>query len=119
MISTLTHLPDPFYRTLFYENTDDDDQRIWCIVKYPSFIHIINILHLILPFLINLISAIVIIVMSTRKQAAVKKNKKYRQILSEQIEQHRNLLIGPCVLVLLGIPRLIIAFSSACHKILN
>ena len=57
--------------------------------------------------------------MSTRKQVVITKNKNYRQILSKQIHQYRNLLIGPCILVILGIPRLIIAFSTACHKILN
>jgi hypothetical protein len=34
----------------------------------------------------------------------------------EQIRQHGNLLIGPFVLIILAIPRLIISFASGCMK---
>jgi hypothetical protein len=36
--------------------------------------------------------------------------------LNVQLRQHKNLLIGLCVLVILGIPRLIISFTSGCMK---
>ena len=32
------------------------------------------------------------------------------------MEQHRNLLIGPCVLIILAIPRLVISLISGCLK---
>ncbi len=47
--------------------------------------------------------------MSTRQQI-------YKDILNEQIRQHKNLLIGPCVLIILGVSRLIISFTSGCMK---
>jgi hypothetical protein len=117
----ITNIYDPIYRRLFIEdNNDDDERRLWCIVQYPSAIQIINliinILHFIVPFIVNLISALVIIIMSTRQQAAIKKKQKYNDIRNEQIRQHKNLLIGPCVLIILGIPRLIISFTSGCMK---
>jgi hypothetical protein len=76
----------------------------------------INIIHFIVPFIINVISALTIIIMSTRQQVAIKKKKKYQEILKEQIHERKNLLIGPCVLIILGIPRLIISFTSGCMK---
>jgi hypothetical protein len=122
LITILTNIHDPIYRRLFIEdnNDDDDERRLWCIVQYPSAIRIINriidILHFTVPFIINLISAFVIIIMSARQQVAIKKKQTYKDILKEQIQQHRNLLIGPCVLIILGIPRLILSFTSGCMK---
>jgi hypothetical protein len=121
LITMITNIHDPIYRSLFIEdNNDDDERRLWCIVQYSSAIRIINliinILHFIVPFIVNLISALVIIIMSTRQQAAIKKKQKYNDIRNEQIRQHKNLLIGPCVLIILGIPRLIISFTSGCMK---
>ena len=120
LITIVTNIHDPIYRNLFEEDNDDEEKRIWCIVKYPSAIRIINLIinifHFIVPFIINLISAIIIIIMSTRQRAAIQKKQKYKEILNEQIQQHKNLLIGPCVLIILGIPRLIISFTSGCMK---
>ena len=121
LVSIITNIHDPIYRTLFEENNNEDDQkRFWCIVNYPPIVKIlsliINILHFILPFIINIISALIIIFISTKNQIAIEKKKKYQEILKEQIEQHRNLLIGPCVLIILAIPRLIISLISGCIK---
>jgi len=92
------------------------EKRISCIIEYPSAIHVINIIinsfHLIVPFIINLVSAIFIIIMNARQRIAMQKTHKYKEVLNEQIKQHKNLLIGPCVLVILGIPRLIITYST-------
>jgi hypothetical protein len=76
----------------------------------------INIIHFIVPFIINVISAVTIIIMSTRQQVAIKKKKKYREILKEQIHERKNLLIGSSVLAILAVPRLIISFTSGCMK---
>jgi hypothetical protein len=115
IIGTTIH--DPIHRRLFDEN-NDEDTRVWCIVSYSSAIHIINLImtifHVIIPFIINLISAIILIIVTARQRAAVHKQQKYENILREQIQQHRNLLIGPCVLTILAIPRVIISFSSGC-----
>ena len=117
LITIVTNIHDPIYRRLFAEG-DNDEQRLWCIVEYSSTIRLlnqlINILHFILPFVINFISALVIIIKSAQQQAAIKKKQSYKNILKEQIQQHKNLLIGPCVLIILAIPRLIISFTSGC-----
>jgi hypothetical protein len=124
LITIITNIHDPIYRTLFNEyNYDEDEKRIWCIVKYSSDIQIFdlvtNIFHLVFPFIINIISAIIIIIMNTRQRAAIQKKQKYNKILNEQIQQHKNLLISPCILVILGIPRLIISFTLRCMKSSN
>ena len=56
------------------------------------------------------------IVKNAHLQAEIQKKKQYREILKEEIKQHKNLLIAPCVLTIFGIPRLIISFTSGCMK---
>ncbi len=101
IVTIVTNIHDPIYRRLFDEIGHNDEDRLWCLVKYPSdairtINLIINILHSVVPFLINVISALIIILMGTRKQAVVQK-KKLKEILNIQFLKHKNLLIGPCV----------------------
>jgi hypothetical protein len=114
-----TAIHDSVYRDLFDENIDEE-KRIWCYVKYSSTIQtfnkVMNIFHFLIPFIINIISALIIIVMNTRQRARVQVQENYRELLNGQIEQHRSLLIGPTVLIILGIPRLIISHTSGCMK---
>ena len=126
VVTIVTNIHDPLYRELFKEN-DYEEQRYWCTVNYSTdflriYNMIIHIIHFICPFLINLISAIIIIVVKTRTQIALDKRQQTnqrRKILFKQIQQHRNLLIGPCVLTILGIPRLITSFTTSCMKSMN
>ena len=114
-----TNIQDPLNRSLFDEETNEE-KRIWCIVNYSPVIHVVNSIvttvYIIFPFIINLISAIIIITSSTRQQILIHKRKNYRTILFEQFQQHRNLLIAPIVLMMLDIPRLVITFRSGCLK---
>ena len=118
----LTNIHDPFFRRLFQENDDEQQQRYWCIVEYQStFLYIYNsliaIFHFILPFIINFISAIIIIFIKTKKELIMQRKKQeshLKKVLIEQIQRHQNLLIAPCILTILGIPRLIMSFTSSC-----
>ncbi len=58
----------------------------------------------------------IIIIIHTRQRANVETQKNRKEILNEQLERHKNLLIGPFVLIILGIPRLIISHTSGCMK---
>jgi len=113
----LTHLSDPLHRVLL---DDDSEQRKWCIVRYPlsieKFDSINLFLHFVVPFAINAISAVMIIVLKTRSVFTIKKQQSYLEHLLKQIHQFRHLLISPCVLVLLSVPRLILAFLPGCMK---
>jgi uncharacterized membrane protein (DUF485 family) len=109
---------DPIYRELV---EDTEEQRRWCIVQYHSFQlellnSAMNIVHFTLPFSINLISALVIIITVSRQRASAQKNISYRQHLREQWRHHSHLIFSPLILVLLAIPRLIISFLSGCMK---
>jgi len=76
VVGTCIH--DPIYRRLIDEENDGDDvKRVWCIVTYPSSLQIFNtvvhIFHLLGPFIINLISAMILIKEKSRQQSNVDK----------------------------------------------
>ncbi|CAF3893717.1 unnamed protein product [Adineta steineri] len=80
---------------------------------YNSFIHTF---HFIGPFIIALISTITLIVVKTRQQANLHKKQTYKQTLYKTIKEHKNLLTAPIVLVILGVPRIILIFTTNCMK---
>ncbi|UJR29703.1 hypothetical protein I4U23_017251 [Adineta vaga] len=119
----VTNIHDPMYRRLIFEKQDDDDKRIWCIVTYSSqlqtYNYIINILHFIGPFLCNLISSIIIITNNSRRKFRIQHQQTFKKLLQKQISHHKRLVIGPFVLVILAIPRLIISFITKCMSSTN
>ena len=120
IFSTLsTTIYDPIYRRLV-DDDNDNEKRIWCIISYSKslekFNKFIHIFHFIIPFLINILSSIIIILMSTKRRKTIQKDQSYKNLLIEQIQQHRHLLISPIILVILSLPRLILSFISNCMK---
>jgi hypothetical protein len=117
-ISTAIH--DPFHRRLLDEGDDSEAMRIWCIVTYTSSFRIVksfmNIFHFFVPFIVNLTSGGVIILVTARQRTAAQTHRNYQELLHEQFQQHRHLLIAPLVLSVLALPRLIISFVSGCMK---
>ncbi len=117
LFTICTHLHDPIYRHLI---DDEEEKRSWCVTKYPSHIQIydwiVNIFHFSLPFTINCISGIIIIITATRTRSNAQKKQSYRTIFRQQLSFHKHLLISPLILVCLAIPRLIISFLSGCMK---
>ena len=101
-------------------NNDDNIKRIWCVAIYPPRLQVYNyvmhIFHFSAPFTMNLMSAIILIVNQSRQKATIHSQRTYRQHLYEQFREHKHLLIAPIVLVILAVPRLIIAFVSKCMK---
>lgn len=117
-----TTLYDPIYRRLLEVNENDlEEKRIWCIVRlsagfrtYSAFISMFNPLA---SFTLNIVSAIIIIVMTARRRRTVlRTHEAYRKIFYEQFQQHKHLLTGPVILIVLAIPRLIISFAGSCMK---
>jgi hypothetical protein len=108
---------DPIHRRLI---NDKEENRTWCIVRYSSILQIfdsiVHIFHFIIPFSINLISSIVIIINVARTHSNVRKKQSYRQHLREQFHKQKHLIFSPIILVLLAIPRLIISFLSGCME---
>jgi len=106
------------HRRLVDDDSNDEYKRIWCIVSYPSqlsyFNQIVHMFHFLIPFLMNIISAVIIIFLATKRRQAVQHDQTYYEIFVEQIQQHRHLLIAPFILIVLSLPRLIISFVAGC-----
>ncbi len=120
----VTFIHDPIYRRLIDEINDDNHiKRIWCIVSYRSKLQVYNsimqIFHFSVPFLMNLISVVILIREQTHQQATIHPQRTYREHFRSQFHQNKQLLIGPIVLVILALPRLIISFLSKCMKSTN
>jgi hypothetical protein len=115
----LTHIHDPIHRKLI-DDIDIDEKRIWCFIKYSSSINIYNsfltLFNFLIPFSINIISSIWIILSRTRTRGIIQTDRTFQQHLYHQIKEHRHILIAPFVLILLNLPRLIISFVNGCMK---
>jgi hypothetical protein len=108
-------LPDPFHRELV---DDLEDSETWCIISYSHsfalFNSIVLVFHFLIPFITNIISAFLIIIMTARQRSTAQKQLKRSEHLREQFQLHKHLLISPCILCVLGLPRLIMSFLSGC-----
>ena len=119
VLTTSTHLQDPIHRHLI-DDIVADEQRTWCFVRYSPAIEIINsfitAFHFLVPVVINFVSALLIVISVTRSRSRAQSNQSFRQHLQQQLHRHKHLLYAPVVLILLGLPRVIIAFVSGCMK---
>ncbi|CAF0779033.1 unnamed protein product [Didymodactylos carnosus] len=114
VLITLVH--EPIYRQI---KIDTYDQRSWCVlninkqqqwlIRYNS---TINILHFILPLIINILSAILIILHALRSKLSSTTLSRTQVLI-----KHRHILIGPCALIILTLPRLILNFVLVCTKL--
>jgi len=104
----ISYIHDTLSRRLY---DDRDEQRIWCILdtstKFKIYDRFRNLFHFLIPFVINIVSAIIIIVQVYRTR---------RTILIEEMKRHQHLLIAPLILIFLSIPRLIISFLFGCME---
>lgn len=116
LFTFLSFIHDPIHRDL---GDDLQEGRTWCLIRYTPAMKIdnsaINIVHVFVPFSINLLSAFLIIITTAQIRVTVKK-KPYREHLKEQFYFHKDLIISPLVLILLVVPRLVISFISGCMK---
>jgi hypothetical protein len=117
LFTVLTYLHDPIHRRLI---DDEDEHRTWCIIQYSTSLKAYNavilILHFILPFIINIISALIIVISIARRKSITQNQLTYRQQLRKQFYTLKHLLISPFILIVLSLPQLIISFSSGCMK---
>jgi hypothetical protein len=113
----LSILHDPIHRELI---DDVDEQRTLCVVRYSSAMKIfdatIHLFHFVIPFSINLISAIVIIVALARTHSSARTQQTYAKHLKNELQTQKHLIISPIILIILAVPRLVISFLSGCMK---
>ena len=114
-LASLVH--DPIYRRLI---DDEEEQRSWCVVHFPSPVQryhsAINVVHFLLPFLINFVSALIIIGNVARRHSSIRQQKTYHQHLRGQFREKKHLILSPIILVLLAVPRLVLSFLTGCMQ---
>ncbi|CAF0832608.1 unnamed protein product [Adineta ricciae] len=116
-LTGISYIHDLIFRELF---DDNDEDRIWCTVKYSPgvkvFNRFINIFHFLTPFIINCLSAAIIIIQMFRIRRQVETKYSLTTLLYVQIQEHKHLLISSCILIVLNIPRLVISFLTGCME---
>jgi len=120
LLTTISSIYDPIHRQLVDDVSNDEQPRLWCIVSYSSQIlllnQIIQMFHFFVPFIMNIISSLIIIILSTKRRRSIEEGLTFYEILCEQIREHQHLLIAPFVLIMLLLPRLIISFVAGCMQ---
>ncbi|CAF4963327.1 unnamed protein product [Rotaria sp. Silwood1] len=119
IFTILTHIHDPLNRQLI-DNLDGDQKRIWCFAKYSSEVTKYNttiaLFHFLVPFSTNFISALVLIIVTAYSRFKAESKQSLKQHLRIKFKQHKHIIIAPCILLLLGLSRLIISFTSGCMR---
>ena len=114
-----TSIHESIYRRLIDED-NANEKRTWCIATYPPGLQVFNSIihnfHVFAPCMINLISAIILIRKKSYQQSNVQTHRNYKELLQEQFRQHKRLFTAPLLLVILALPRLIIAFTGKCMR---
>jgi hypothetical protein len=94
--------------------------HVWCVTRYSPSVQDYNtailFVHLVAPFIANLFSALFIIFGAARQRSVVRTNQSYREHICEQLSEHKQLIISPMILLLLSVPRLIIALLPGCVR---
>jgi hypothetical protein len=125
IIGTLIH--ELIYRRLFAyppetDKTSEDmiERYVSCITHYSSTAQNYNtailFIHLVIPFLANLCSALFIIFGVARQRSVSRTGQTFSEHIREQFKEHKQLIISPVILLVLSIPRLIISLLPSCVK---
>jgi len=134
IMSTLIH--EPIHHELFEHTTHKynpinishnltmnltmtNEHTVLCVIRYSRSVQTYNtitlFIHLVVPFVANLFSALFIIFGTARRRSTAKTNKKsFKEHAVNQIREHKQLLISPFILLLLALPRLIMSLVSGC-----
>ena len=109
---------------------DPFDNRAWCVLTvnkgqagllamYSS----VNALSFLIPLAVNVISGVIIVLTTFQLKQKIKKDKKsvhWRtrfQLIRIEILKHKHIFIGPVLLGLLSLPRLVLIFIFVCTKL--
>ena len=115
----LTSIHQPFNRALVTDPRNDE--RFWCVVKYrykwlQSYDAAVNLVNSVVPFLINIIAAIILLIIRVRMKQRVNMEKNHTRIVMEQMQKHNNLLLSPLLMIAFKLPLIIIQLSMKCFK---
>ncbi|CAM4937711.1 unnamed protein product [Rotaria socialis] len=112
-LTLITHLHIPLHRHLI-DDIDTDEQRSWCLARCSSSMNIFNpfitLAHFFIPFSINLLSIVFVIILIAHSRFTLQPRLTYKQ----HLELH---LMASYTLVLLALSRLIISFIRGMYEI--
>jgi len=126
ILNILTTLHRPFYLTLIDDDAETLNNRKpghpWCILDFEStswniYEKFINIIHLALPLILNLLSILLFLLRKTKSElrTTIRKAKSSKfSILKEQLLKYQPLLIDTVIIIILEIPRFILTFALSC-----
>ena len=117
--TTYEYNPINISNNLIMNMSVENEHNVLCVIRYSRSVPIYNtitlFIHLIVPFLANLFSALFIIFGTARRLSTAQTNKKsFKQHVINQIREHKQLLISPFILLVLALPRLIMSLVSGC-----
>ncbi|CAF1300953.1 unnamed protein product, partial [Didymodactylos carnosus] len=107
IISVSAILHEPFHRHILVDPRIN--RRVWCVVRYENNNRLkqynlaINLINYIVPFTINLLAAISILISSTKKKSQAK-HEHFRIIFRKQFHQYKHLISSPILLLILALP---------------
>jgi hypothetical protein len=127
------------HELIYYESIGDPkfldiNNSTWCVTSYPSGVATYNqvniILNYALPFLINLVSTIILIFIITRKRAtATRKQRDHStsevnapstlRAYIDLLSKNKDLILAPLATMLpqlFSLPQFILSFSLACKE---
>ena len=119
-----------YYQSIEDPKSFDMNKSTWCVTAYPSIIGIYNqvnvVFNYIIPFLINLFSTIILIILTMRKRATTITTKEQTPTFRSSVRTYTNflmtnkeLILAPSVTMipqLFSLPQFILTFSFACQE---
>ena len=119
IVLLLTTIHSTFNQTLVTDPRND--ARFWCVIKFRyNWLEIytasISLFNAISPFVINLISAITLLISFSRTKQRTNTTKSYKHILVNQTRQHKDLIIGPIIMIIFKVPFIIVTLIIKCVK---
>ena len=115
---TLTWIHQVFSRELIPDPRVDG--RLWCVVKFSkawlrTYDITMNLINSIVPFLLNLVSAVLLLISFSRTKQKTAKTS-YVNVLKKQVKQHKDLIISPILMIICKLPMLIVILFIKCIK---
>ncbi|UJR19304.1 hypothetical protein I4U23_022433, partial [Adineta vaga] len=80
------------------------------------FTSITTVFHIICPFIINIISALGIVLMRIKSRLNLRKDQNIYEHIQNEFHKNKYLIISPIGLIILVLPRIILAFQLECMK---
>lgn len=113
----LVVLHEPFHRRLLSDTQSSD--RLWCSLDLHTWFlntyeRTTNILHLVFPLAINILSPLIMLTILTTHKTTVNENATAWSNFISVLRTYKSNLITPSLLVLLTTPRLILTFCLTC-----